>query len=377
MEQNQDQSVNQRTLGASGIATRVLAVFGFIAILGIGMWGSIKIASGVPGAFSSLASAFVSLTSVFVPANEVITVSTSSLTVQSGVPFSLSWTHAKQAAEGSYTFRYDCADGVYFDSPTPSGTGATVYCNVPFNFVNANNSISLTPVSTKNRFVDVAVYVDFTPNGASKAIVTGKTVLTIENDSLGTSPATGTTPTQTTTQTTTTPTPTITPTTPATRPVTHVTPTPGQTTTQTFPVSGTGIVQTSNPNGSVDLVARVIEVGVINKTTGAFTASSTPSLKAMGDQYRIGVRFAVENDGTKTSPQFDFNAVLPTLPSYIFSAPMQQALTPGDRIEFTLAFDSFDNSSAHIFTVNVDPSSRINESTKANNIVHYAITTSP
>ena len=360
MEQHASQSADQRLLGASNIATRVLAVFGFIAILGIGLWGSVRIASGVPGAFSSLASAFVSLTSVFVPGNGSLTLSAPA-TVGSGAPFTLSWTNPDKETAGSYTFRYDCADSVYFTSPAPSGTMTDVYCNIPFNFMNAGNALTLTPVSTKNRFIDVTVYVDFTPNGASKAATTGHTTVTVENTTLGSSPAiiaTTTTPVQQTT------TPIV------TRPVTA-----GPATSQTYPLNGSGAVIVSNPNGSVDLVARVIDVGVINKTTGVFTATSTPSLRALGDQYRVGVRFAIENVGSKTSPQFDFNAVLPTLPSYIFSSPMQQALTPGDRIEFTLGFDSFDNSSAHVFTVNADPSGRINESNKANNIVHYTIPT--
>lgn len=359
METHTSESADQRLLGASNIATRVLAVFGFIAILGIGLWGSVRIASGVPGAFSSLASAFVSLTSIFVPGNGSLTVSAPA-TATSGTPFTLSWTNPDKETSGSYSFRYDCADGVYFTSPTPSGTMADVYCNIPFNFMNAGNTLTLTPVSTKNRFIDVTVYVDFTPNGASKPATTGHVTVTVENTTLGSSPAVATTTT-----------PVQTPTTPTTRPVTA-----GPSTSHTYPLNGSGAV-VSNPNGSVDLVARVIDVGVINKTTGAFTPTPAPSLKALGDQYRIGVRFAIENNGTKTSPQFDFNAVLPTLPSYIFSSPMQQALAPGDRIEFTLGFDSFDNSSAHVFTVNADPSGRINEANKANNIVHYTIVTTP
>ena len=357
MDQNQQQNLPTRFAGASGIATRVFAIFGFIALLGIGMWGSVSLASGVPGAFSSLAAAFVSLTSVFVPANEAVILSVPSLTVPSGTAFTLSWTHAHQSIQGSYTFRYDCADGVSFTSPTSSGTDATVYCNVPFNFLNANDAISLTPISTKNRFVDVAVYVDFTPNGASKATVTGKTTLTIENDSIAGSP-----------------TATVQPATPNTQ-QTYVAPSAGPATTQTYRLGSNG-TQVSNPNGSVDLVARIVEVGIVS-SSGVFTASSTPSLSSLTGGNRIAVHFSIENDGTKISPQFNFNAVLPTLPIDIFSSPMQQSLAPGDRIEFTMGFDSFDNSSARVFTVNADPSGSINEANKANNIATVTINTTP
>lgn len=354
MEQNRmGGSSRFASIGFASVATRVLAVFGLVAIIGVGMWGSVKVAQGVPNVFSSIASAFVGLTSIFVPAGETITLSAPSLIVQSGVPFTLSWTHNGKSVDGSYIFRYDCSDGTYFNSPSASGAETTVYCNVPFNFVNSSNAIVLTPVSTKNQFTDVTVYVDFTPNGASRATVTGETTLTIQNDFGAGTPPTTTTP-------------------PATqpRPVT-----PGPTQTQTFPISGTGTIQASNPNGYVDLAATVIETGVVDKTTGVFTASSTPMRNS--DQLRVAVRFSVENKGTKTSPQFDFNAVLPTFPSHIFSSPLQQELAPGDRIEFTLAFDSFSQSGTGVFTVNVDPSGRINEKNKDNNIVHYTITTSP
>lgn len=365
----ENDSQNSRP-GFSSVATRTLAVFGFVAVIFIGMWGAVTIASGVPGAFSSLAAAFVSLTSVFVPAGESIAISAPSLTIASGVPVTLSWVHNKKSVEGSYTFRYDCADGVYFSSPSASGADNTVYCNVPFNFLNASNTVTLTPYSTKNRFIDVAVYVDFVPNGASKATVTGKASLTIENDNFGTSPSTTGTPTSTPT--------TENP--PVNQPPYHPPVTQGPSTTQTYPIGGSGGVTASNPNGYVDLTARILEVGIVDKNTGAFIASSTPSRNAIATssgQYRLAVRFAVENDGTKTAPQFDFNAVLPTLPSAIFSSPTQQELAPGDRIEFTLGFDSFNASGTGVFTVNVDPSGRINEKNKDNNIIHYTVTTTP
>lgn len=346
--------------GAAGVATRVFAVLGFVAVIGIGMWGSVQVASGVPGAFSSLAAAFVSLTSVFVPANEAVTLSLPSSTQMSGAPFTLSFAHAHQSGAGSYTFRYDCANGVYFTSPAPTGSSTTAYCNVPFNF-NSSDSLTLTPFSTEIRTVPVTVYIDYTPNGASKPTVSGKAVVTVENGALPAGAAT-TTPVQK-------------PSTPSSAPVT---PSAGPSTTRIYPLGGTVAVQQSDPNGYVQFGVHIIDIGVVDRSTGTFISSSTPSISmATGSgQYRIAVRFAVENNGTKTSPQFSFNAVLPTLPSYIFSSPMQQALAPGDRIEYTLGFDSFDRNSNHVFTVNVDPTGSVNEPNRDLNIVHYTVPTS-
>lgn len=348
-----DLKKTQSRLG--GVAVRALAIFGFVAIIIVGMWGSVQVARGIPNAFSSFASAIVSFTSIFVPAGEKIALSAPSLTINSSEPFVLSWTHEKKSIEGSYTFRYNCADGVSFMSAS-----TTVYCNVPFNFTHSSNQITLTPLSTNNRFVDVQVFIDFTPNGANRPTVTGQTTFTIQNTGNATSPGTLTP----TTPVTTTPTPT-TPVVTTPRPVTA-----GPTQTQVYPINGG--VGVSNPNGYVDLTARILEIGVVDKTSGVFTASSTPSRT----NTRIAVRFAVENIGTKTSPEFDFNAVLPTLPANIFSAPLQQALAPGDRIEFTVGFDSFDASKPDgLFVVNIDPAGRINERNKDNNIVRYTVTT--
>ncbi len=335
-------------------AVRLLAVFGFIVVLAIGMWGSVQVVRGGGNVFSALANAFVSLTSVFVPAGEKVELTTPSTTIAAGDTFTLSWAHDKKSLEGSYTFRYDCADGVYFTSPDVSGKQVMIYCNTPFNFLNASNGMQLTASSSNNRYADVTLYIEFTPNGQSRPTVTGERSVTIQNNGIATSPGTINNGTSTT----------------GTNGTTGTTPrTPGQQSTDTRLITGG---QASNPNGYVDLLPKIIELGVVDKNTGAFTASSTPNANQ-----RVGVRFQVTNQGTKTSPQWDFSAVLPTLPSYIYSSNMQQALGPGDRIEFTIGFDSFDTSTGTTtgtFVVNVDPSNRFNEPNKTNNILRYIIT---
>lgn len=336
-----------------GAAIRTLAIFGFVFVVIVGMFGSVALARSVPGAFSAIASAIVSLTSVFVPADEEIVISVPSLTVASGETFTLSWEHPKKSVDGSYTLRYDCAHGAYFTSPTPSGAETTVFCNTPFNFLNSENSITLTAFSSNNRFVDVTAHIDFTPNGASQPTVTGSSVLTIANSDV----SGGTDTTNNTTGNTNN---------------TATKPTAGTETTVIEPFQGPGLTP-SDPNGRVDLTARVIEVGLVDKNTGVFTATSTPTRSSA--VHRVAVRFAVENIGSKTSPQWNFNAVLPTYPAHIFSSPTQQALAPGDRIEFTLAFDKFVDDDQGELTINIDPARRINEPNKTNNILKYIVNT--
>ena len=329
----------------AGGATRALAVIGFVAVLIIGMWGSVQVARAVPGTLSAIAAAFVSVTQIFVPASETITLSAPSLSVPTGSPLTLSFTHNKKSVDGSYTFRYNCVNGVSFVSGQ-NGATENIFCNTSFRFNNTNNTLTVTPVSTENRFVDVEVFVDFTPNGTNSSTVTGSTVVTVENTTVATSPTT------------------VTP--PITTPKPPVTPTRGSETKVTIPISGN--TQVNNPNGYVDLTARVIEIGTVDKATGAFVASTTPNRRD-----RVAIRFAIENVGTKTSKEFTFNAVLPTLPPYTYFSPMQQSLNPGDRIEFTVGFDSFIDASQGEVIINVDPTGTVNERSKDNNIVKYTM----
>ncbi|MEK7063422.1 MAG: hypothetical protein AAB955_01880 [Patescibacteria group bacterium] len=332
-----------------GGATRVMAIIGFVALIIVGMWGSVQVARVIPGTLSAIASAIVSVTSIFVPADEVITVSAPSLSVQSGSQVTFTLEH-NRTVEGAYTFRYTCVEGVTFLGT--AGASDTAFCNAPYRFSPINNTFTVTPVSEQSRFVDVEVFVDFTPSGSATATVTGSTLVTIENKSITSTTGTPTTPVPTTPK----------PTTP--RPTT-----PGTSTTNTYPITGPGTI--SNPNGYVDLSVRVIEVGIIDKTTGAFTASSTP--QRIPVNARPAVRFAVENLGTKVSPMFTFNAVLPTYPAHIFSSQAQQALMPGDRIEFTIGFDSVVDATQGDIVLNIDPAGSINEPNKTNNIVRYTV----
>ncbi|XKT74434.1 MAG: CARDB domain-containing protein [Patescibacteria group bacterium UBA2163] len=340
---------NRNQNGATRAVTRVFAVIGFIAIIPFGLWASVSVARAMPDAFSAIASALVSVTSVFVSADETITLSVPSLTVQSGDSFVLSWEHTQKRTEGRYTLSYGCVEGVTVHRPTTQNASAEFACNTPVEFLNANNSVVLTVKSTQNRFVDLPITLAFTPQSAGVPTVTANTLITIENSALTGSP-------------------TVTETSTPTRPTT---PTRGEETTTIDVINTTGPAA-SDPNGFVDLSARLIEVGVVDKATGEFTASSTPSRSVIGK--RVAARFAIENNGTKTSDQWTFNAVLPTYPSHIYSSPTQQILGPGDRIEFTLGFDSFEQDNEGVLIVNVDPTQRINESNKDNNILRAPIT---
>lgn len=325
----------------AGSASRVLAIIGFLALIIIGMYGSVRVAQAVPGVFSQMAAAVVSITSIFIPADEIISVTVPSLTLQHESPVTVAFEHRNKSADGQYAFRYSCVNGVSMSVAT-GGSTIPLTCNTSFTFEPFNNSITVVPSATAARFTDVEVFVVFTPESGTPII--GSTLMTIENTSY--------------TEVAVTPTP-ATPTKPATP-----APRPQERTTIVVPQG-----RASDPNGYTDLTARVIEVGNLD-ATGAFVASTTPDRRS-----RIAVRFAIENVGTKTSKEFTFSAVLPTFPPYTYFSPSQVALGPGDRIEYTIGFDSFiQNVSSAEFIVNVDPTGGINERNKENNIIKYAVT---
>ncbi len=115
------------------------------------------------------------------------------------------------------------------------------------------------------------------------------------------------------------------------------------------------------------LAPKILEIGVIDKITNVFQATASPSAHD-----RVAVRFEVENIGTADSGHWQFNAVLPTFPMYIFESEGQQPLSPGEKIEYVIGFDNVEPDVDGRFVINVDPTSSLSEASETNNI---AITT--
>lgn len=123
-----------------------------------------------------------------------------------------------------------------------------------------------------------------------------------------------------------------------------------------------------NDIGKPDLAVKVLETGSVDKATNVFTA--TTSLRSTD---RIAVRFSVENLGTKETGSWYFNAVLPTYPSHIYSSNSQMSLKPGERIEFTLGFDSVEKKDGNAVIINADPANSVFEASEENNIARVTI----
>ncbi len=358
-------------------ALKTLATLGLIALLGIGLWGSVQLVRVMPGAFSriggAVSSAAASLSSIFVPA-EHLTMTVESGTVNSGETMNISWEHRARKADGTYVFTYECRSGVSFEVAKEDGTYQQALCDTPIQVPGTGDAgaFKVIPVSSTTRFMDVPMTVSFASAAVTDAKISDRVLVTIVNNDVKDGQVVATSTPVTTTGGTKTPTETKPP---VKNPVT-VTPGPRATSTIKVPVSGT---PQSNPNGRADLAVVFTGIGYLDNATNEFVASSTP----MPNQ-KVAVRFEIQNIGNKETGEWTFSAVLPTTPFYIYQSSMQRNLQPGDKIEYTLGFDMVKNEKEVEVLVNVDnarPSEagwygNVKESNEANNVVKQKITLS-
>ncbi len=354
MENNQNKKKN-----FENAAMKTLAVLGLLAVLGVGLWGSVALVRVMPKAFSAIgktiSTAAVSLSSIFIPA-ENLALTSSAATVNSGESFTLTFAHTGKHAPGGYSLSLPCRDGVAVDfSTTETGAYTPVNCgatSTPLTMGADNGVIRMIALSTKNRYTDVPFTLSFTTESGS-VITDSVTVTVVNNKVADNSTTTGSTTSNSNSGTT-------------GSTGTHTT--PGNTTTDVRPIPTTNPNPVNNPNGQADLAVTFVDFGYIDSATNAFVSSTTPSTNP---SMKLAVKFSIANIGTKaTGDNWQFAANLPTMPNYIYQSDAQRILAPGDRIEYTLAFDeAIRDQSLLSVTVNADINNRVNERNKDNNLV--------
>jgi hypothetical protein len=348
----------EQTTNNTSLPLKLLAAVGLLVVLAGLAWGGVKALSYAPQALRAVANAFVGIQATLFSDEEIIlSVQEANNTVDHGKSFALSFEHKDKRDDGSYSFFYECRDGAHFEIIPSIGREEIAFCNTYTNFVNENNKLILTPFSTQERFIEVPVAIIFRKNGSQEVDMVGSLTLGVFNGALsgttsgttnggtiivgnngnntgGTGTGTGTTP--------------------------------GQQTNQTNQFGTTTIPHFSDPNGKVDLKVTILETGIVSRTSGAFTATST-----IRNTDRAAVKFEIENVGTKKVSGWRFNAILPTNPRYIYNSDGQPELFPGDKIEFILGFDAItkDTSTGTAqVTINADPTNSFFESNEDNNI---------
>ena len=139
-------------------------------------------------------------------------------------------------------------------------------------------------------------------------------------------------------------------------------PTAGPQTNTTVQITGT-MGAPANLHGLPDLTIRVTAVGYLTTASpDSFVESSTVP---RGE--RPAVKFSVTNIGTNSTGAWRFEAELPTRRSFTYRSPSQQALLPGESIEYTLGFDQPDRGDDQEITIRLDQDDAVNESSENNN----------
>jgi hypothetical protein len=119
----------------------------------------------------------------------------------------------------------------------------------------------------------------------------------------------------------------------------------------------------SDPNGDVDLEVSILATGIIHPQKKTFIEQDFMDINDRG-----AVRFQVKNIGTKTSEEWKYRVNLPTDPDHTYDSDEQMGLKPGERIEYTLQFDSLSESNNEL-EIEVDPGRRIDDVSRSNNRV--------
>lgn len=143
----------------------------------------------------------------------------------------------------------------------------------------------------------------------------------------------------------------------------------GPETTDTYAIGGSSSVP-GTPYGFPDLVVQIHAVGYLASTSAdSFIASTTVPAGS-----RPAVRFTIKNSGTNVSGTWRFSASIPTQTAYIFESPQQQALNPGDSIDYTLGFDQANRGANKTISITADFLNTVTESSEGNNSASSSLT---
>ena len=329
---------------AKSVVVKSLAIIGLVALLALGTWGTVQVIRTAPSFLSGLSAAVSSLSFEFFPAGTPsLNLTLQSYSIKSDEAFTLTWSEEEAPAGHRYAFVYECADELSFTTPNANGGTTRIACGELYTFESATRSLTLTPLSHMNRFLDVTIKLSIVTE--NQIVAEDEVMLTVVNERIESS--TGSTPTPT-------PTP----------PTAGGSNTGGTGATSYYPVYTTITApRTSDPNGYVDLSVEILETGVLESRGDRFVSTG----RNLDQDERGGVRFVVRNLGTKTAEDWVFEAKLPTRPAFTYKSKSQPDLGPGDRIEFTLGFDRLTRSDDGKITVEVDPRDSLNESNRSNN----------
>lgn len=315
------------------------AAVGFIIIILVLSWLSIRLVNTLPTAFSSLASLAESINqkSVSLPESDDVVETTSLIVtsnttlISSGEKINLSWDIAN--VPGTYTFSYACLEGVVIDLVDNEAGSKNVSCDTNYN-VGDKDSLTLSVKSEKKRYENISYTISFLKTSSDTPTATGTASFTVVNSQINDALAEEDTEKEDGLDTE--------------KPEVL-----GQSTTTatTTPVKKDPVykqefiyaIPVSDPKGNTDLATRFLYSG--NIVGNSFFTGPIYQNKSGA------IQFEVKNYGTKTSSDWTYTVSLPSGGDY--TSPKQNPLKPNERAVITLGFPTTDKSE-HTFRVEID-----------------------
>ena len=215
-----------------------LAIIGLISILGLAIWGTVRLATSLNNAnpFSRLAVFIASVTLKKEIIRQDLVINASPSMVETGQEVALSWqSNINVGMLGAYVLTYPCNTGVTLKLPSND----TISCDAAFNLW-SKTEITLIPTLTVENPVDLAITIAFVPQGATASTMNrtiAVTVTPLEKPATTDKPKTS-----------------------ATNPTTL---TPGAETRSTYSING----NITPGTGAADLAISIVDTGIINDAT--------------------------------------------------------------------------------------------------------------
>lgn len=333
--------MDQGTYEQKDRVMKTLAVLGFLAVVIIGVWLAVQIVRVMPQAFTSLASIADSIYNY--NTSEELIVETEKSTYNAGETFVISWQAVR--GNGTYTFMYDCTDGVSLDIRDNTGSFSTINCGEHVSLGEDMTELAVTASSERSRFSDVAYTISFVEQGETEPGAVSENMVTVVNAMIPSGEVAGINDDATdeemdsvTDEETNTASETE---------DTEVAVENEPTTSNPLPVYYETVVErpVSDPLGFTDLRVELLAVGELDSRDNFVRRGN------IDEDARGAFQFQVVNLGTKTSDEWDFVATLTNGKEY--DAPLQEPLEPKERAIFTLGYGNVGDDGIQMIGVRV------------------------
>ncbi len=331
----------------SSKSRRVFAVVILMVAVIVFSWSAVKIVEIFPSAISSLASIADTVYDYDPKENYSIVVTSDHAIINSSETTSIWWSTTKQT--GTYTFNYECQDGVAIDIASKDRGFTSVSCGNSYD-LGSVDKIDLRIDSEKKRSADVTYSIAFFNKNASDSSTSQTQTISVLNSSIAEN-----VPTEPESPAPATPTVDEKPEPHDENPVTPTKETPKPAIIKpvvTTPVY-TYVLPVSNPNGNTDLAVSNLNVGFQDQAKN-FIKSDTLFQNVEGV-----IQFTVHNIGNKTSDDWTFKAKLPN--NLTYTSSIQKPLKPNERAVITLQFSAVTNLNLQNISVETQTKSDSNE----------------